>query len=307
MGFLEYVNSIDIREYWKAIGYEPSALEAAWLVWQGKNQTLQKKHDSWLNIVSESKDFAVPDGDFNLPQPSLHKFLERYMFLENELIAAFYRNENNAVYTYRMYFDDDGDREWYNEPAIFDNFDEAYDHAKDGNEPPHPNFVEFVKSYIGKDGKKIFVRFNLEKEIVRVDESNYFADEKDYEIFQEVFRNMRFKFPTPFKKGDIVKTVRGLYTRPSYCGGTFVLTSIEKVVHGFSFDATGAAFHGCIQNYLDLEYDARLLVNEERALATISKYLKGEVDLATLLNEYHYVLSINAANRIRLLTNRTKY
>ena len=108
-----------------------------------------------------------------------------------------------------------------------------------------------------------------------------------------------------FKKGDIVKPVRGLYTRPSYCGGTFVLTSMEKTVYGFAFDAAGTAFHGCISDYLDLEYDNSMLVNEERALATISKYLKGEVDLVALLNEYHYVLSINAANRIRLLTNRT--
>ena len=303
----DYINSKDVRNYWNEIGYNPSALEVSWLIWQGKNQTQTEKHDGWNSIVNDTLDCAIPKGDFNLPQPSLHKFLERYMFLENELIAAFYKNENNAVYTYRMYFDDDGDREWYNEPAIFDNFDEAYDHAKDGNEPPHPNFVEFVKSYIGKDGKKIFVRFNLEKEIVRVDESNYFADEKDYEIFQEVFRNMRFEFPIPFKEGDIVKTVRGLYTRPPCCGGTFVLTSLEKTVYGFVLDATGAAFHGSIPNYMDLEYDDRLLVNEERVLVTISKYLKGEVDLTTLLNEYHYILSIHAVNRISLLTNRTKY
>lgn len=305
MKIVDYVNSNDIREYWNEIGYKPNMLESAWLIWQGKNQTQTEKQDDWKSIVNDTLDCAIPEGDFNLPQPSLHKFLKKYMALENELIEAFYKKEANAVYTYRMYFDDDGDREWYNEPAVFDNFDDAYEHAKDGGEPPHPNFVEFVKTYIGKDGKKIFVRFNLEKEIVRVDESNYFTDEKDYEIFQEVFRNMRFEFPIPFKKGDIVKMVRGLYTRPSYCGGTYVLTSMEKTVYGFAFDATGTAFHGCIPDYLDLEYDNSMLVNEERALATISKYLKGEVDLVALLNEYHYVLSINAANRIRLLTNRT--
>ena len=304
---IEYVNSKDIREYWNEIGYKPTVLESAWLVWQGKNQTIKEKQDSWNSIVNDTLDCAIPEGDFNLPQPSLRSFLERYMSLENELISAFYEKDTNAVYTYRMYFDDDGDREWYNEPAVFDNFDDAYEHAKDGGEPPHPNFVEFVKTYIGKDGKKIFVRFNLEKEIVRVDESNYFTDEKDYEIFQEVFRNMRFELPTPFKKGDIVKTVRGLYTRPSYCSGNFVLTSMEKTAYGFGFDASGAAFHGCIPDYLDLEYDSRMLVIEERALTSISKYLRGEVDLVTLLNDYHYVLSVNAASRIRLLSNLPKY
>ena len=77
-------------------------------------------------------------------------------------------------------------------------------------------------------------------------------------------------------------------------------------MYGFGFDASGAAFHGCISDYLDLEYDSRLLVIEERALTPISKYLKGEVDLVTLLNEYHYVLSVNAASRIRLLSNLLK-
>ena len=306
MKIFEHVNSKDIKEYWNEIGYKPTMLESAWLIWQGKNQTIKEKHDSWNSIVNYTPDCAIPDGEFNLPQPSLHKFLKRYLSLENELISAFYRKDDNAVFSYRMYFDDDGDREWYNEPAVFDNFDDAYEHAKDGGEPPHPNFVEFVKTYIGKDGKKIFVRFNLEKEIVRVDESNYFTDEKDYEIFQEVFRNMRFELPTPFKKGDIVKTVRGLYTRPSYCSGTFVLTSMEKTAYGFGFDASGAAFHGCIPDYWDLEYDSRTLVIEERALTSISKYLRGEVDLVTLLNDYHYVLSVNAASRIRLLSNLPK-
>ena len=303
MKIFEYVNSKDVREYWGEIRYTPNALESAWLIWQGKNQVLGEKHAFWLSILNDYEDCAVPAGFYDLPQESLHNFLKRYIELENELISAFYREDDNAVFSYRMYFDDDGDREWYNEPALFHSFDGAYEHAIDGGEPPHPNFVEFVKTYIGNEGKKIFVRFNLEKEIVRVDESNYFTDEKDYEIFQEVFRNMRFEFPTPFKKGDIVKTVRGLYTRPSYCAGTFVLTAVEKVAYGFSFDALGAAFHGCIPDSLDLEYDSRLLVNEDRALESISKYLKDEVDLVTLLNEYHYVLSINTANRIKLLTD----
>ena len=158
MKIFEYVNSKDVREYWGEIRYNPTALESAWLIWQGKNQVLCEKHASWLSILNDCEDCAVPAGFYDLPQESLRNFLKRYIELENELISAFYREDDNAVFSYRMYFDDDG-REWYNEPALFHSFDDAYEHAIDGGEPPHPNFVEFVKTYIGNEGKKIFVRF----------------------------------------------------------------------------------------------------------------------------------------------------
>ena len=114
----EYVNSKDIRKYWKEICYQPSPLESAWIIWQGKNQTVKEKHNDWYCIVNDTLDCAIPAGAFNLPQPSLHQFLKRYMKLEEELIASFYKVEPNAVYSYRMYFDDAGDRDWYNEPAL---------------------------------------------------------------------------------------------------------------------------------------------------------------------------------------------
>ena len=298
----DYINSKDIRDYWNEINYSPSALEAAWLIWQGKNQTLKEKHTAWMSLVSEAFDCSSPNGDFDLPQQSLHEFIKRYIDLEKELLAAFYKNEQNAVYTYRIYFDDVIG--WHNESAIFFDFDEAYEHARDLGAPPHPNFVEFIKTYIAVSGeaKRIFARFNLEKEVVRVDESNYFSNEKDYEIFQEVFRNMRFEFPTPFQKGDIVETVRGLYTRPSHRSGIFVLTSIGEMVYGLAIDVAGAAHCMCITEYMDLERIHKPLIKEDKALMPISKYLKEEMNLATFLNEYRYILATNDAKKFRLLT-----
>jgi hypothetical protein len=79
MEVIEFVNSKDIRDYWKEIGYEPSALESCWLIWQGNNQTLNKKHLAWKNLLDSSTDCAVPAGAFDLPQKSLHNFLRRYV------------------------------------------------------------------------------------------------------------------------------------------------------------------------------------------------------------------------------------
>ena len=311
MEVIEFVNSKDIRDYWKEIGYEPSALESCWLIWQGKNQTLNKKHLAWKNLIDSSTDCSIPAGVFDMPQKSLHNFLRRYIEIDEELVEAFYTKEDKAVFSYRMYFDDDGDRDWYNEPALFCSFEEAYEHAKDGGEPPHPNFIEFVKTYIGGEGKQIFVRFNLEKEIVRVDESDYLTDSNDYEIFQEVFRNMSFAFPTPFQKGDIVSTVRGLYTRPSCCGGTYVFETVVTegnctFANGYGIDVNGEAYCQRDHDYMDLERKMSPLINEDKMLIPISKYLGGEIDLALMLGACRHIFCCNEAKMLSMYLNYTK-
>ena len=311
MKAIDFVNSKDIREYWTEINYKPTALESAWLIWRGKNQTVKEKHLAWSKLIDSSIDCSIPAGTFDLPQKSLHNFLSRYIEIDEELIKTFYTEGDQAVFSYRMYFDDDGDREWYNEPALFNTFEEAYEHARDGGDPPHPNFIEFVKTYIGSEGKQIFVRFNLGKEIVRVDESDYLTDCKDYEIFQEVFRNMSFVFPIPFKKGDIVSTTRGLYTRPSYNSGTYVFENIVTegnctFVTGYGVDGNGEAYYHRDHDYMDLVRNVTPLINEDKMLLPISKYLSGEIDLALLLGACKHVFCSNEAKKLNLYMNYTK-
>ena len=44
MDITRFINSRDIREHLKKIGYQFTSLEAAWLIWQCKNITLAEKH-----------------------------------------------------------------------------------------------------------------------------------------------------------------------------------------------------------------------------------------------------------------------
>ena len=318
MEIYNFINSKDFQAHWEKINYVPTALESAWLIWQSKNHTLGEKHTAWKSIIDNCEDCAIPAGIHDLPQPSLHDFLKRHMEIEAQLISAFYKEDESAVYSYREYFDDNRCGEWYEENALFRTFDEAYAHAKADGEPPYPNFMEFVKTYIGGDGKQIFLRFNLEKEIVRVDESNYLSDEKDCEIFQEIFRNLWFSFPTPFAKGDIIKTAQGKYTRPSTFADLFALTSMcnesertpgdgsDMTAHGYFIDRDGVAYHECIHSYMDLEYVKTPLADENKLLLPISKYLKEGIDLALLLGAYRNILCKNEANDVYLSLNYTK-
>ena len=290
---IDFVNSNDIRKHWQEIGYEPSALEAAWLVWQSKNHSVEEKHKAWKEIIDKTEDCNIPV--YATPQPQLHEFLERYISIEDNLISSFYKTEDNAVFSLRMYFDSDSDRNWYNVPVVFRTFDEVYAHFKDDDGPSYASFVEFVKTYTGAEGKQIFVRFNLENEIVRVDEANCLANEKDFEIFEFVFQEISFEFPLPFKKGDIIRRVKGMYTRPSWCFENYVFESVVKdcgytVVQGYSADADGNIQHEIIHLYMDFEYMTLPLGDKDNILTPISKYLSGEIDLALLLGAYRYIV-----------------
>ena len=55
MDINSYVNSPDIRNHWEKIKYNPTALEAAWLVWQDKNHTLAET----LNVSKHTSKFLI--------------------------------------------------------------------------------------------------------------------------------------------------------------------------------------------------------------------------------------------------------
>jgi len=316
MNIYDYLNSRDVREYWEKSGYNPNAIESAWLVWQSKNHTLPQKHRAWLDIIETTEDCPIGSGMYNIPRESLHKFLGRYMEIEKSLIEDFYKKEDDAVYTYRMYFDDKHSHDWFRESALFRTFEEAYQHSKGDGEPPYPDFVEFIKIYPGEKDSKIFLRFNPDEEIVRVDENRYITDKEEFENFVEVFENMWFAFPTPFKKGDIVEAVNGKYARPCCFADKFVLTYVcnesdkaeyyaehgdgyDMLAYGYYFDRDGVVNYESLYYYMDLEYARTSLDGVDRLLVPLSKYLCDEIDLGLLLGAYRNILCDCEADTVR--------
>ena len=53
MDFTRFINSKDIREYHKEIGYQYNALEAAWLVSQYQSVTLEEKHIKYWSLAPD--------------------------------------------------------------------------------------------------------------------------------------------------------------------------------------------------------------------------------------------------------------
>ena len=61
MDISSFINSRDIWDYHREIGYEYNALEAAWLVSQCNNKTLKQKHEAWQWIIDNMPDMEVKD------------------------------------------------------------------------------------------------------------------------------------------------------------------------------------------------------------------------------------------------------
>ena len=235
--------------------------------------------------------------------------------LEIHLSSVFDKEEPNAVYSYRMYLDDDGDREWHSSGPIFRTFEEAYEHAQSEVIPLSPNFVEFVKTYIGKEEKQIFVRLNHEKRLVRVDENHYLIPE-EHEIYHDVFAGMWFSFPHPFDKGDILRQSDCLYRHPYE--PPFVMTSIctedereycdgsDMTAHGYFLERDGHIYRECVHNYMNLERVPPEMARRERMLVPLSRYLKGEIDLALLLGAHKIMCYEELINETKGMLNYTQ-
>lgn len=78
MGILDFVDSRDIRGHLRSIGYKPSTVEAAYLVWFSKNAPLEQKCEAWREIARTIPNRAMKAtiAGFGGPAiPDFHAFL----------------------------------------------------------------------------------------------------------------------------------------------------------------------------------------------------------------------------------------
>lgn len=319
MDIYKFLNSRDIAAHWKKIGYNPSPLEAAWVVWNGGSNTLKEKHEAYREIIRTTADCAIPASECSPAFMSLHNYLKRLMEIELRLISEFYKNDANAIYTYKIFYEVETESCFDNNPGFFHTFEEARESAYDDitcdedpvkvfgeelgklisfEDSPDVDFVRFTKSYIGSPERQIYVSFNSDFEIVSVEEDLILTDTEDIDVFRHEFMSMTHYFPTPFKKGDVVRVSLGKYVRSLWLGGTYTLTSgISKsrfgkgeIVHAYRYDCDGIVTNEHLYEYMNFEYVRTPIEEDDGMLFAISSYLKGEIDLGGLLSAYRNIL-----------------
>lgn len=188
------MSSRETQEHWNKIGYTPSAAEVAWLIKQDKSLTFAEKHNAWKEILSTIPDCAFDShgvyDEANID--SVHAFLAEYMDLENRLLERFYKKESNAVYTYKVWCDEDGD--WLGgDGPLYVDFNEAM--AEFQNDADLcPKLALFTKVYFGAEHQRIYIYMRPDGAVTNVAADLIDLDEKEYKIFYEIFYGMDLVF-----------------------------------------------------------------------------------------------------------------
>lgn len=315
--FAGYVNSKDIREYLREIGYSFTVQEVAWLIWQCEHLTLKEKRDAWQNLMDrEFLDRETPLVLTICAEPQkLWDFLCRYMEIEMGWLERFMDPEN-SVYHFSIRFTHRDDAfEYVDDRYVFSNYEDCLEAAKkevsDYDDQEKKNLkVRITRRRIdSKDGPyhSMSVYLDPNYEILEVEASGTPEEESYTHI---TFEEMWFDFPVPFKKGDIIYDT--VIPEDWPYGGPMVLEecapdhyakkgrrgcdNTDMWVQGYFRWDGGTIYQESSWNYMNYEYyPVEKLTGKKRVLPVVSRYLKGEIGLCCMLNFYHQVLTEETA------------
>ena len=100
MDILRFINSKDIRKHLKDIDYKFNSLEAAWLIYQCHDATIDEKHKAWNELIDTMPDCKIEERYFTDHQESLHDYLKKYIEVENKLIKEFYDEKHTDTFDF---------------------------------------------------------------------------------------------------------------------------------------------------------------------------------------------------------------
>lgn len=316
MDIYRFINSRDIREHLKNINYCFSSIESSWIIWKSKYATLNEKHRAWREIIETMPDCEIEKRPNTIYCPSLHRFLEKLMKIDNRCIEAMKESESCAFFSCRYLLSHENsqsDRIAYR-PEMFSDFSTCLHFAID--ECKHSWVDDDIvdcrfcirKSWVDERKNCIIVETNHNGEIVKIRDYGEMTDE-EYDLVERSFDGMWFDFPNPFKRGDIIYNPGRFDSADFECDyGLCVLEeeiplrrcieswkisgdSSDMTVHGLFQNTEGMVFSECTANYMNFEQYHGELNGKNRILMAISNYLKGNISLDLLLNAYHIIIT----------------
>lgn len=321
MDVCRYIDSTAIREHLRALDYQFSAPEAAFLVNRCRTVTLDERMSAWEEI-SDTLPNCSMDRHRGLGTISdFHAFLRDYQAYKREELDRFRQAEGSAYYVERCR------TRGYTGPygvELFSSFERcAHAFLNDLDEGDDCEWFQVTRHRIDSDDQRddrCYVD-GLGR-VLWVDCAPSCDDELDLAV---AFSCMWFDFPTPFHAGDIlclgsmrsspfvltyINTWGTERMRAEHANLTFSERFIEgrdKAVeryrregddsdmgaYGYQVSTYGEDldcflwfddFGYC--DYLDLEYAPRPLTGAHRALEAVSEFIGGRCNLEFLMNAY---------------------
>ena len=315
MDFLYFINSKDIREYHKEIGYQYNALEAAWLVSQCQRITLDEKHEAWQWIIDNMPDMKINNcGKWSaFYGESIHSLLAEYIEMENQFIAEFKDNSAGWLYSYKSYYTSlryGYSSDFYE--GVFSSWDKCIKHILENEDAEDISIVEIRRGF-PDEGEMTRNNGDIECEIgsgrILSCTHDYSREENErWFLLSSFFDELWFNFPVPFKCGDIVylkNSYHPLERDPKVWKETpneheeYVKKRLE-----YGGDTSDMSFLGYAVddglysdnwwNYMDVELYREELIGMQRLLIPVSNWLKGKFGCNSfdlVLAGYHQILT----------------
>lgn len=294
MDLFKFINSRDVRNYLESINYQFDTIKAAWIVWQSELTTIAERHQAWEEIISTMPDCEIEKRLNAIARNSLHDYLRELIFIENREIQKIKRCEDGTSYEYIAF--DEHNEEVYHD--IVDNFDLCFEICKERGQDI--SRIKIIKHWSDSDRKDVEIKFDKNKSAMQIIAYEGLDDYESDIVFCG-FDGMWFYFPTPFKKGDIVRT--DLFSDDAFvfeelgCEGH--IERYEKngdisdmTAYGyFVNEDDGDIYYENIYNYMNIEYYRGKLSGINRMLKAISSLMLDKIPLDNYSFAYRKVLA----------------
>lgn len=322
MNILDFVDSRDIREHLRHIGFQPSTVEAAYLVWFSKAATLEQKIEAWQEIARTMPSCSLEATHANLGRPAIpdfHTFL-RWTADYNKQCVDTFMTGVGYVYQYEEEVMPDGHLcGAFGGPfSCYEKCAEALRRDEELTSRPEAH-VRITRCPIDADEEhrwEDWLTANGKGEVLSVYCPSAGPVENDWEI---AFEFIWVDIPTPFHTGDIVWTpqvsdrepfmlldlptwdrnrLEAEFRQADRSDGWLVHAQQHLERYRHEGDVSNMRATGCSIDYnetfplyigepdplyLDLEYYRKPLENEQRILIAAQAYLRGDLRVDSLM------------------------
>ena len=317
--FTRFINSKDIMDYHRKIGYEYNSLEAAWLVSQCYSITLKERHEAWQWIIDNMPDLNMKERMRLTHDRTLHEYINAFMEMQKQFIREMKEGGKDIVYNCEFLYENECGRDHYYYKAVFPSWDSCIEFIR--NHAENEDIAARVRALtIGETrefSNNSYVEVTPDGEIKNAEV--YLEEEPEgFDYLEHFFEDQWLEFPVPFKKGDIVciseegwSTMgpvvledinitdwehgdkRIEVSRKHGCDTTDMCLWGEFVVESDRFTSVDS---DVFWNYMDAEY-CNDLTGVNKCLKPISAFMKGEIRIEILLDAYQHLLTKELCGR----------
>lgn len=210
MNYIDFVNSKDVANHMREVGYQPTGAEASYLVYRNLAASLSEKFDAWEEIIDTMPDEKLPiaPGFWSDPDGplSLHAFLREYVDAQQTQLGLFANDADSydCIST--------AGSQWAEGLGSFDSMGEAMAFLQSLEMDDKESEIILVKFGKGEnDVPHLILRPDLTPLCVADTDG---LPQRLHEI-DAAFDAMQLRLPHPFEPGDVLIECRGPWQEPS--------------------------------------------------------------------------------------------